>query len=57
MRVQATIQKWGNGLGIRISGTMRDIPHFEAGMPVEVEVSEKGLEIRKACFRKKTITF
>ena len=47
MRVQTKIQKWGNGLAIRISGIMRDIPHFEEGMPLEVFVFPDHLEIRK----------
>lgn len=47
MRVQAKIQKWGNGLAIRIAGVMRDIPHFKEGTPIEVEVFEDRLEIRK----------
>ena len=47
MKVQAKIQKWGNGLAIRIAGLMRDVPHFKEGMPIEVEISEDGLDIRK----------
>lgn len=47
MRVQAKIQKWGNGLALRIAGIMRDIPAFEEGTPIEVEVFEDRLEIRK----------
>ncbi|MBP6104063.1 MAG: transcriptional regulator [Gammaproteobacteria bacterium] len=47
MKVNSKIQKWGNGLAIRISGLVRDIPHFKEGMPVEIEISERGLKIRK----------
>jgi len=47
MRVQSKIQKWGNGLAIRIAGIMRDVPHFQEGTPIEVEVFEDRLEIRK----------
>lgn len=47
MKVKAEIQKWRNGLAIRISGVMRDIPRFKEGMPIEVEVFEDGLEIHK----------
>ncbi len=47
MRVEAKIQKWGNGLAIRIAGVMRDLPHFQEGSPVEVEVTEEGLTIKK----------
>jgi len=47
MRVQSKVQKWGNGLAIRIAGLMRDIPHFEEGTPIEIEIFEDRLEIRK----------
>lgn len=47
MKVQAKIQKWGNGLAIHIADVMRDVPHLKEGMPIEVEVFEDGLEIRK----------
>ena len=32
MRTESTIKRWGNGLALRISGPMRDIPGFEEGM-------------------------
>jgi antitoxin MazE len=47
MKIHAKVQKWGNGLAIRISGVMRDIPHFEIGTPLEIDVLETGLNIRK----------
>ena len=53
MKVQAKIQKWGNGLAIRIAGIMRDVPHFKEGMVIEVEVFENGLKIRKLQSTKK----
>ncbi|MCX7124751.1 MAG: transcriptional regulator [Gammaproteobacteria bacterium] len=45
MKVHAKIQKWGNSLGLRISGSMKTIPHFEENMNVTVEVSEKGIYV------------
>ena len=42
------IQKWGNGLGLRVSGLMRDIPHFEENTPVTVEITEDGFIVKKA---------
>ncbi|CAN5264455.1 hypothetical protein BH10PSE19_BH10PSE19_13120 [soil metagenome] len=48
MRVHAKIQKWGNGLALRISGAMRDIPRFIEGTSLEVSVFEDRLEIRKS---------
>lgn len=53
MRVHTKIQKWGNGLALRVSGIMRDIPHFQEGTEVDVEVSEKGLFIIKSSHQKK----
>lgn len=47
MRVESKVQKWGNGLAIRISGVMRDIPHFSEGMLLDVSVFPDRLEIRK----------
>ena len=38
MKIQSTIQKWGNSLAIRITGPLKTIPHFTADMPVEIEV-------------------
>lgn len=55
MKIEAKIQKWGNGLALRISGIMRDIPHFQEGTPIEVEVNEDGLTIKKIHKKKRTI--
>jgi antitoxin MazE len=46
--VQAKIQKWGNGLALRVAGLIRDIPQFEQDAAVEVEVFENGFTVRKA---------
>lgn len=51
MKIQAKIQKWGNGLALRVSGPMRDIPHFTAGSEVDVEVMPEGLVIKKSALR------
>ena len=45
MKIQTTIQKWGNSLAIRITGPLKTIPHFTANMPIEIEVNEQGLTI------------
>ncbi len=47
MKVNAKIQKWGNGLAIRVSGMARDIPDFKEGTPIEIQISKGGLDIRK----------
>jgi len=46
--IDSKIQKWGNGLGLRVSGLMRDIPHFTENSPIIVEVFENGFTVRKA---------
>lgn len=45
MKIQTTIQKWGNSLAIRITGPLKTIPHFTVNMPIEIEVNESGLTI------------
>jgi antitoxin MazE len=45
MKITAKIQKWGNSLGLRISGPMKTIPKFEENMQVIVEATEKGLYV------------
>ncbi|MFM8454702.1 MAG: transcriptional regulator [Gammaproteobacteria bacterium] len=52
-RVSTKIQKWGNGLALRISGLMRDIPHFNEGTPVEIEISEDGFVVKKVVPKKR----
>lgn len=48
LAIDSKIQKWGNGLGIRVSGAMRDIPHFTENTLVTVEVFEDGFTVKKA---------
>ena len=47
MKIEMHIQKWGNGLALRVSGIMRDIPHFKEGMLVMVDVNEEGFTVKK----------
>ncbi len=47
MIIQTKIQKWGNGLALRVAGAMRDIPGFQDGTPVEVTVTDNGLNITR----------
>lgn len=47
MKIEAKIQKWGNGLAIRVGGPMRDIPNFKNGTLVDVEISEDGFTVKK----------
>ena len=48
LSIDTKIQKWGNGLGLRVSGPMRDIPHFSENTNVTVEVFEDGFIVKKA---------
>jgi antitoxin MazE len=56
MKVQTKIQKWGNGLALRVGGVMRDIPRFQEGTLVEVEINETGFTVIK-CEPRKTLSF
>ncbi|MDZ7922880.1 MAG: hypothetical protein U5M23_02225 [Marinagarivorans sp.] len=55
--VQAKIQKWGNGLALRVAGLIRDIPQFEQDAAVEVEVFKDGFTVRKSKPKKQGFTF
>lgn len=57
MKVEAVIQKWGNGLALRVSGVMREVPHFKVGTKVDVEVNEKGFIVTKHKLQKKLLPF
>ena len=52
MIIHTKIQKWGNGLALRVSGGMRDIPHFEEGTEVDVEVFKEGFFVKKSLPKK-----
>ncbi|HDL8052635.1 TPA: transcriptional regulator [Yersinia enterocolitica] len=47
MRAQATLQKWGNSVALRLSGNLKTIPNFEVGDTVDIDISEQGLVIQK----------
>ena len=53
MHINAKVLKWGNSLGIRLSGALRDLTDFKAGTIIDVEIKKDGLFIRKA--KKKSI--
>lgn len=55
MKIQTTIQKWGNSLAIRITGPLKTIPRFSANMPIEIEVNENGLAIHPLAPKKKKL--
>jgi len=55
--VHAKIQKWGNGLALRVAGLMRDIPGFKQDTLVDVEVFEDGFTVRRARTQGKGFSF
>ncbi|MBA2650521.1 MAG: transcriptional regulator [Legionella sp.] len=55
MIIHTKIQKWGNGLALRVSGGMRDIPHFKEGTEVDVEIFEVGFLVKKRLPKKNTL--
>ena len=48
MKINAKIQKWGNGLALRIGGSMREIPQFKVGTEVDIEITEVGFIVTKS---------
>jgi antitoxin MazE len=52
MKVRTKIQKWGNSLGLRLSGPIKSIPHFKADMLVDVEITQDGIQVQAAVPRK-----
>ena len=57
MKVHMRIQKWGNGLALRVSGPMRDIPHFQEGTEVDIQITKEGFIVRKSTHNKKLFPF
>jgi antitoxin MazE len=48
VKVDQTIQEWGNGLGVRITAPIAKAAHFARGLPITVEVVEEGVLLRPA---------
>lgn len=46
MHIQAKIQKWGNSLALRLSGPIKDIPHFKENMLVDIDIAETGIYVQ-----------
>jgi antitoxin MazE len=41
--VDQVVQKWGNGLGVRITAPIAVAARFTRGLPIKVEVVEGGI--------------
>lgn len=48
MHINAKILKWGNSLGIRLSGALKELTDFKEGTVIDVEIKDDGLYITKA---------
>jgi len=48
MQVESRVQKWGNGLAIRVSGVLRTIPNLKEGDVLSIEVKEDGFNAVKS---------
>ena len=48
MRVETEIKKWGNSLALRVTGAMAELPQFEPGTRVTVDIDSKGFIVRRA---------
>jgi antitoxin MazE len=46
LKVEQTIQEWGNGLGVRITLPVAKAAHLTQGMPISVEVVKNGILLR-----------
>ncbi len=57
MRVQATIQKWGNSLALRLTGPIKTIPKFKVNMRVNIDIEEDGIQIHPLKKHKKKLPF
>ncbi len=46
VKVEQTVQDWGDGLGVRITSAVAKAAKFARGLPVTVEVVEDGILVR-----------
>ena len=46
VKVEQTVQEWGNGLGVRITAPIAKAARFARGLPVVVEVVDGGILVR-----------
>jgi len=46
LKVEQTIQEWGNGLGVRITSPIAKAAHLSQGVPISVEVVKNGVLLR-----------
>lgn len=57
VRVGAAIRRWGNSLALRITGAMAQLPRFEPGTRVTVDINSEGSVVKRAGGRLGTFRF
>ena len=57
MIIQSEIKKWGNSLGLRVTGVLKDIPNLHEGSQVEIEVNETGFTVKPIHNHKSKLPF
>jgi antitoxin MazE len=48
VKVEQTVQEWGNGLAVRITAPVAKAARFARGLPITVEVVDGGILLRPA---------
>ena len=48
MRVETEIEKWGNSLALRVTGSIAKLPQFKPGTRVTVDIDSEGFIVRRA---------
>jgi antitoxin MazE len=46
LKVEQTVQEWGNGLGVRITSPVAKAAQLSQGVPISVEVVKNGVLLR-----------
>jgi|SaaInlStandDraft_2_1057019.scaffolds.fasta_scaffold79787_2 antitoxin MazE len=47
MQIESKVQKWGNGLALRMSGVLRTVPNLKEGDVLTINVDEDGFSATK----------
>lgn len=48
LKLEQTVQEWGNGLGVRITAPVAKAARFARGLPITIEVVDGGVLVRAA---------
>jgi len=57
VRVETEIRRWGNSLALRVTGAMAQLPRFEPGTRVTVDINSEGFVVKRATGRLGTFRF